>query len=344
MKKIISEIYSIVVKRRNRSFDANKIKIHKCVSPVISVGNLSVGGSGKTPFVITLTKIIKELGCRPAIVGRGYRRKSNGEVIVSDGNKLFVDARTGGDEMILLAETLKVPVIAHDRKYLGALSAESRFDIDCIIIDDGFQHRYLHRDLDVLLLDTEILEKPYLIPKGRLREPLESIKRADVICFVGNINPEKYKIEGFLKDKITLNIKITHGVPFYLVQGKTDDISEKKDNISTEQGLIALSGIAKPKNFRLMLEALNYSIKKDIVFSDHHIYYKNDIDYIINKCNQFKTFTVATTEKDAVKLKEFGNVFAENNIQILIFPIFVKIEKGEEELKEVLKKLLEKKK
>jgi tetraacyldisaccharide 4'-kinase len=339
MKKILSELFKIAVIRKNKNFDSGKRKIHKCVSPVISVGNLSIGGSGKTPFVQTLTRIIKEIGFKPAIVGRGYKRKSKGEIIVSDGTNILVDAKTGGDEMLLLAETLKVPVVANEMKYIGALRTESMFEIDCIIIDDGFQHRFLYRDLDILLIDSETLENPYLIPKGRLREPLDSMKRTDVICLLGNIEPKKFGIEQFLDGKLVLKIKAEHGKPYFL-NSKIGIVSDDAMIIPNDKKVIAICGIAKPKNFQLMIEALNYIIIENVEFDDHHYYKISDIEYIINKCKNAKIGTLATTEKDAVKLKEFGNVFAENNINVLVFPIFMKIEQGEDELRRLLKDLI----
>ncbi len=339
MKKILSEIYKFAVTKRNKNFDIGKNKIHKCVSAVISVGNLSLGGSGKTPFVQTLTNIIKELGFKPAIVGRGYKRKSKGEVIVSDGIKILTNAKTGGDEMILLAESLNVPVVAHDMKYIGSLRAESMFNIDCIIVDDGYQHRQLFRDLDILLIDSETVTNPYLIPKGRLREPLESIKRADIIGLIGNIDIKKNKIEKLLEDKLLLNLKVVHGKPYLISEDKSKDSSILLSDI---KNIVSVSGIAKPQNFRIMLEATGYNLLDEIVFDDHHYYKNSDIEYIINKCRKANINYLATTEKDAVKLKEFGNIFASNNIDVLVFPIFIKIEKGENELKEIIKGIIRK--
>ena len=334
MKTILSEIFKTIVKKRNRNFDTGKNKIYKCVSPVISVGNLSVGGSGKTPFVQTLTNIIKDMGYKPGIVGKGYKRKSKGEVIVSDGSIILADAYAGGDEMLMLAESLHVPVIAHDLKYIGALMMESRFELDCLIIDDGFQHRQLFRDLDILLIDSETLEKPFLMPKGRLREPLDSMDRADVICFLGNYNPKDYDIENNLKDKLILNVKATHSRPYFMADTNKDRVTDS---------LISVSGIAKPKNFKLMLETLNYKVIFDIVFNDHHFYTSSDVKYIVDKCKNAGIENIAITEKDAVKLREFGNVFADNNIGILIFPIVVQITKGENELRKILAEILSKK-
>ncbi|MFH1052646.1 MAG: tetraacyldisaccharide 4'-kinase [bacterium] len=334
MKKILSKIFKIAVDRRNKNFDSGKAKIHKCVSPVISVGNLSIGGSGKTPFVLTLTKMIKELGFHPAIVGRGYKRKSKGEVIVCDGNSILTDAKTGGDEMLLLAESLNVPVLAHDMKYIGALRTESMFDIDCIIVDDGYQHRQLFRDLDILLMDSDTVSNPYLIPKGRLREPLESIQRADIIGLIGNIDINNHQIEKFIENKLLLNLKVVHGEQYLISDNKLKDSPILSSNI---KNIITVCGIAKPKNFRIMLEAMGYKLVEKIVYDDHHYYKNSDIEYILNKCRKANINCLATTEKDAVKLKEFGNIFASNNIYLLVFPIFIKIVEGENELKEILK-------
>ncbi|MDQ1266970.1 MAG: tetraacyldisaccharide 4-kinase, partial [Bacteroidota bacterium] len=181
MLSALSKIYGAAVVWNNKRFDSGSIIPVKCKAPVISIGNISAGGSGKTPFTIMLTKEIIRMGYRPAIVGKGYKRKSRGLKIVSDGIEIFTNPVEAGDEMFMLAERLRVPVIVHDTKAEAALVADNRFKPDVIIIDDGFQHRGLYRDLDIVLLDAASLERPYLLPKGRLREPLSSLNRADII-------------------------------------------------------------------------------------------------------------------------------------------------------------------
>ncbi|ROL61428.1 tetraacyldisaccharide 4'-kinase [Bacteroidetes/Chlorobi group bacterium ChocPot_Mid] len=342
MRKLLSNIYNNAVKKRNINFDIGKSKIYRCSKPVISVGNLSIGGSGKTPFVITLSNIIKDLGYKPAIVGRGYKRKSKGEIIVSDGNKILTDAKSGGDEMFLLAQKLNVPVISNDLKYKGAMTAEKMFDIDCIVIDDGFQHRQLHRTLDILLIDSDTLDKPYLLPYGRLREPLESVKRADIICLVGNIESKTSEIKKFIQNKFVCKIKVVPDNPYFLNENKSSKITV--DRLSeTQNKIISVCGIAKPKNFSGMLKALKFNIIYKFEFEDHHNYKESNIQRIIQACKLNEINLIATTEKDAVKFNEFGNIFAENNINILIFPISIKFDDGENEFKNILKNLLGKK-
>lgn len=335
MKKILSNIFNFAVTKRNNSFDMGKKKIHKCVSPVISVGNLSVGGSGKTPFVKYLACFLKESKFNPAIVGRGYKRKSKGTVVISNGKEILVKAEVGGDEMLLLAESCNVPVLAHDMKFQGALIAESMFDVDCIIIDDGYQHRQLFRDIDILLIDQETLSNPHLIPKGRLREPVSSISRADVVCFMGDFDYSKYDIENFLNDKYIMQIKAYPGKPYFMAN---------KQQVKSIQKLACLtfSGIAKPENFKTMVQALNYNVIKNIAFGDHHFYKIQDIKFLIEKCKKHDLKYLATTEKDLVKIREFGNVFAENSIEVIVFPISVKVLNGEEEFINLLRKVLKK--
>jgi tetraacyldisaccharide 4'-kinase len=335
MKGILSNIFKIVVDKRNYNFDKRKNKVYKCITPVISVGNLSVGGAGKTPFVQYLVKYLKSINLNPGIVGKGYKRKSRGPKLVCDGEVILCDAKTGGDELFLLAENLNVPVIAHELKYIGALQLESMFDLDCIIVDDGYQHRMLYRDMDIVLLDTDTLDHPCLIPKGRLREPLENINRADVICFTGNIETSKYNIERYLNDKLIVKIIAEPGIPYLM---------DSQESLSKQQhlSLNSVSGIAKPENFHIMLKSLGHYVNDNMIFKDHHMYNYSDIKYIINKTKKDKIKYIATTEKDAVKLKEFGNVFAKSNIDIFVFPITLDIKEGKRDFEIIIKNLLTK--
>lgn len=333
MKSLLSKIYGFGVNNRNKAFDTGKKKIYRCVSPVISVGNLSVGGAGKTPFVEYLTKKLVEMKFKPAIVGRGYKRKSKGLVTISDGKNIFVNASVGGDEMLLLAEKCNVPVVAHDLKYKGALLTESMFDIDCLIVDDGFQHRNLFRDIDILLIDKETIDNPKLIPDGRLREPLSSIERADVICQMGDfIIPDDVFNEHF-KNKYLLKVSSFPEKP-YIINNNGKHISSKS--------VITFSGIAKPKNFQIMVSSLSYEVKDNIEFSDHHNYTEKDINLLINRAKYLNVNTLATTEKDMIKIKEFGKLFDSNNINVLIFPITLKFVEGEDKFEKLLKKVLSK--
>ncbi len=338
IKTILSKLFGAAVKNRNDKFD-KKGDIVRLHTPVISVGNLAVGGSGKTPFVQMLTWILLKNGIRPAIVGRGYKRKSKGSVVVSDGNEIFVDATTGGDEMYLLAESLKVPVIAHDVKAEGARLAENKFNPDVIIIDDGYQHRQLYRDLDILLIGEDDIKNPELMPKGRLREPLSAADRADIIVFTGKTRPNEELLAAIKPETTQIRIMRTEGRPFNMTETRYFD--RKKFGI-LKKGVFAVSGIAKPKNFIASIKAMRFPVKGYYDYDDHHHYTKNDVYEMIKKAKDINCKTIATTEKDAAKLHVFNQVFVDEGILVIVFPVRLKVVEGFKEFKNILDIMLKK--
>jgi tetraacyldisaccharide 4'-kinase len=326
LKNLVSKAYGAVVKQRNRKYDSAE-DLARCSVPVISVGNLSAGGTGKTPFVQMLCKYLLVKKKKPGIVGRGYKRKSKGEIIVSDGRELLASAAVGGDEMVLLADTLKVPVIAHDSKAEAALSICEKFDINCVIVDDGFQHRALHRDLDIVIIDRETVENPKLLPDGMLREPLESLKRADVIALAGNIELTD-EIKNCI-DETTVVIRVIprQAAPY----GLFDKIPvRERDSGFLKQGIIPFAGIAKPYRFFDMLNESGFKVVMKIEFSDHHNYSEKDILRLVKLSKETGVNNLGTTEKDAAKLIEFRDFLKSEKINIFVFPIALHISEGKE--------------
>lgn len=324
VQTFLAKVYEKIIRYRNKQFDKEQ-NLVKIGIPVISVGNLSVGGTGKTPFVQMLARELIRLEKKPAIIGRGYKRKSKGEVIVCDGTKVLVDAETGGDEMVLLAETLRVPVIAHDKKAEAAKTAELRFDVDCLIVDDGFQHRTLRRDLDIVLIDKETIENPHVLPKGHLREPLEFIKRADVICLTGNITDTGNLMELIKPQALVIRVRPFQEIPYILSTRKRLNEQELKQ---ISKSIVAAAGIAKPERFQSMLKEKKFNVIDMMTFSDHHAYTRNDIDKIKDFCEKNNTRNIAITEKDAAKLSAYSGFFDIFGINCLVFPITLKITEG----------------
>jgi len=181
----LSILYQIPVFVRNKFYDRGLFRSQRLSLPVISVGNLSAGGTGKTPFVISLTQRLVEIGYRPAILTRGYRRESRGQILVSRGEGPLVDARKSGDEPFLMAvKTTGAVIICDKDRYSASRRAAEKFRCDVIVLDDGFQHRRLHRDLDIILWDASRgPQDEWPLPLGRLREPLITIQRAHKIAF-----------------------------------------------------------------------------------------------------------------------------------------------------------------
>ena len=303
IKSLLSKIFGSVVKKSNEKYDSDKGEIVRLHTPVICIGNLSVGGSGKTPFVQMLTWLLLKNNIRPAIVGKGYKRKSKGSVVVSDGKEIFVDATIGGDEMYLLADSLKVPVIAHDIKAEGARLAENKFAPSVIIVDDGYQHRRLYRDLDILLVGQSDFDEPYLMPKGRLREPLEAAERADIIVYTGSTQPTAEFKKYLRPEAIEIRIKRIEGRPFNMTENRYFD---KRQLGILNKGVFAVSGIAKPENFDASIHAMRYPLKGSKHYDDHHHYTAADVQDMIKLAQNANAGVIATTEKDGAKLHVFA--------------------------------------
>jgi tetraacyldisaccharide 4'-kinase len=325
IKGLVSKAYGAIVQARNKMYDNKEDELIKCKVPVISIGNLSVGGTGKTPFVQMLGKYLGKNRVDYAIVGRGYKRKSKGEIVISDGKNVLVKAEEGGDEMVLLADSLNVPVIAHDSKTEAAISIEKRFQPDLILVDDGFQHRNLYRDIDIVLIDRDTVENPYVMPKGRLREPLENISRADIICLTGGAQLTNEFREHIKPETLIITVEPFQGMPYDLITKRMCK-DERMDEM--KKGMMAVAGIAKPERFRDMLKAYKYNIPDYIDFPDHNNYDDSDLKKILKKCQDNNIRIIAVTEKDAAKLREFKDFFKENNIFCCVFPITLKINHG----------------
>jgi len=325
--KLISKIYSYFVDRRNSQYNNGEIELVKCDIPVISIGNLSVGGSGKTPVTIFIANLLKENGIKPGIIGRGYKRRSSGEIIVSGGEdengelNIEVSAEEAGDEMYLVAKETRCPVIASEIKNQAALSIQSKFDIDCILVDDGYQHRKLHRDINILLIDDQTLKYPELIPKGRLREKFANYKRADIVLITANVEKNNSLLKPILDSCVFFYVERYEAGSFIL------NNNSKFDNLSIND-VVLLSSIANPVNYENNMKSLGKKIIKHFIFNDHHNYTERDIINIINYLKKNSINYLFTTEKDSVKLIKFLNEFISHKINIIVNSIGINIYRG----------------
>jgi tetraacyldisaccharide 4'-kinase len=271
----LTGLYSAATTLRNTLFDRGVLSSRCLDQPVVSVGNLSVGGSGKTPFVIALGEMLKERGIRFDVLTRGYRRKSRG-VLVVDPNGAAADF---GDEPLLIARRLGVPVIVGESRYQAGRLAEQKFQPQLHLLDDGFQHRYLARDFDIVLL-TERDFDDQLLPSGRLREPLSSLARADAIVL-----PAGWAVNHpALSQKLIWRIQRTLVLP------------------SVPATPIAFCGIARPEQFFAQVRAAGITLAAEVEFRDHHAYNKTDIDRLLAMRSKLGAAGFLTTGKDAVNL------------------------------------------
>ncbi len=329
----LSSIYGYALKIRNKGYDKGSKAVTAVSVPVISVGNISAGGTGKTPFTAFLVNEIIKLGLKPAIVSRGYKRKSKGTVVVSNGKSLLVSVAEAGDEMYMLADELKVPAVVGEAKSKAALTAAELFNPDCIVIDDGFQHRALKRDLDIVLVDRKTCEDQRLIPYGRLREPLSSLSRADIICLVD--------LDAHHGLEILRQFPNKHFIAVELKARNFVSVFSHKEPLTPSE-VVAVSGIANPSRFTNSLASKGIRILKSFTFPDHHNYSESEVKNIISFCRQSNCQSIVTTAKDAVKIKFFSSLFAAPHPELLVLKLEVEME-DKSILTDALLKILESK-
>lgn len=335
MLSILSKIFGYFVRRRAARFDSGAEPAKNVGLPVISVGNLSMGGTGKTPMIAALCELIIEMGYRPGIIGRGYKKKQRGTVIVSDGKAILSDARRAGDEMLMLARKCRVPVIADEIKSRAAEEMARRFRPDCIIVDDGFQHRRLHRDLDFVILDQATIDAPFLFPNGRLREPLSALGRANAV-FV----PKGTALSDEAKEYIPQDIPIiqfnTRAMDIELACPE----SETFERPSWASPSIAFSGIANPQRFAKSLAQNGIRIDGLLPFADHQAYSERDIRKIIKFAKKHNANSIFTTEKDRVKISEYFDIFVNEGLKCFVLPIETDFGNAKDDVINLLKKKL----
>ena len=298
----------MVVGARNRLYDLSILNSQHVGVPTISVGNISAGGTGKTPFVLELIERISKLDPRMstklAVVSRGYGRSSKGFQLVSDGKRVFGDPFSSGDEPFMLAEASpRTVVIVDENRVRGAQLAVGLYKAKAIILDDGFQHRRIKRDLDIVLLDgRNPLGNRLLLPAGFLRESVNSLSRADLIVLSKSVGDDAELAERCQKmSELTYKPVIaTRMVPRYWRRIGKAEIE------GLEQGrgkrVLAFAGIAYPRSFFESIEELDCEIVARVPLPDHSNYGKNTLDRLARTFASNRGEWLVTTEKDAAKL------------------------------------------
>ena len=306
---LLSLPYGWAVRLRGAGYAMGLFK-RKCLScPVISVGNITVGGTGKTPLVMTLAERLRAEGVPVAILSRGYKgRKASGSV-VSDGQKILLTPEESGDEPYLMARTLKgIPILVGKDRFVTGRRALQRFGVQGLLLDDGYQHLRLHRDLDILLIDSRIgFGDHHLLPRGILREPLSNLRRAQLFVLTKVEDREACKpLEAKLR-QIHPGAEIYHS--HYEAAGLVGPKGEWEEMADLKgKKVFALSGVANPGYFTSLLRKCGLEIVEEQTFPDHHSYTAEDLTSIQETVNKFDY--LATTEKDMVKLFRFemGNI------------------------------------
>jgi len=300
---LLSLLYGLIVEIRVSLYAKGIFKIKRLPFPVISVGNITVGGTGKTPLVIAMARELKERGIKPAILTKGYKGKVKHSYIIKNKKAHHFSPKFLGDEPFLMAKQLnEIPIVVGSNRFKNAQMALRHFSISGFLLDDGFQYLSLYRDLDILLIDSQIGFGDYhLLPRGILREPLLQIKRADIFLITKVIDSQSSQRleEKILNIKPSSKIFHSHYEPIGLItpKGEIEDIG-----LFHGKSVAALSGIGNHEYFSYLLKKCGMLVLKEFVFPDHHFYTEKDLTFIREKVKEVEY--VVTTEKDMVKLNQ----------------------------------------
>ncbi|MBI5562237.1 MAG: tetraacyldisaccharide 4'-kinase [Deltaproteobacteria bacterium] len=298
---LLSLFYGAAVRLRLGLYSAGVLRTQRLPCRVVSIGNITVGGTGKTPLALLAAEILRREGKKTVILSRGYMRKTKGLVIVSDYDALLASPEEAGDEPCLMARRLPgVPVVVcHDRVKAGRAAVE-RFKPDFVILDDGFQHVRLGRDVNLLLVDgNEGLGNGHLLPAGILREPVSGAARADAVMIKNGGEKDAALINGFNAPSMRFTYRAAGFVNL------RDGRILKTDALKAIDA-VAVAGIANPAPFFKTLAALKVKVARTLVFPDHHWFTQTDMEDMLKTGAK----AIVTTEKDGVRMNAaaFGKV------------------------------------
>jgi len=294
-------VYRFIIWVRNLFYDIGVFPSRELPCKVISIGNISLGGTGKTPAVIALAKHFQKQAISVAILSRGYGRNTKKTVLVTDGNKIQSDWLSVGDEAFLIAHSLRsIPVVVDKNRFRGGNFLIKNYNPDIIILDDAFQHRRIKRDIDIVLLNCiETLENHRLIPFGNLREPLGQLKRADIIVL------SKSNLGGFPED---IHIEQFSEAPLHKAEIKAESFLLDKDKTKTpvhnyhNKTCVMVTSVGSPDGVAKIADTMNLTVATHLRFQDHHVYSQRDCNKINNTVKEKNGDYILTTEKDIFKL------------------------------------------
>ena len=322
-------VYGLLIKVRNYFFDRGIYKSKKVKAKVISIGNITVGGSGKTPTVIYVTNVLKNAGKKVGILSRGYMRRSKGYILVASEKGLVTEVDKSGDETYLAAEECSVPAAVSENRVDGANKFLNDVELDTIVLDDAFQHRWIERDLNILIFDQRFMQKTKsmdqkLLPLGLMREPFNSVNRADIIIINRKFNEKKeipVKLKKYFQDK-----KIFTG--YYAATGIYDVKNHQHYELKEFQGQksLVVCGIAKPYSFLKVLENNGIDFTNKLLFKDHKNYLHKEVETIRKKFYSTNAQSVLTTQKDAVKLTRYAKELDDIDIYYLKIDLIIEQE------------------
>ena len=315
-------VYLLFVAIRNFLYDIKLLKITKLSCKIVSVGNITVGGAGKTPTVIAIAKFLQKENNSLAILSRGYGRESTGTRVVTDGKAAPASWKNVGDEPVLMAKYLSnIPIVVDENRIRGGEYLINKFNPEIIILDDGFQHRQLHRDIDIVLVNSNMSKfNNRILGCMNFREPWKSLKRAHIIFLTKSDSvASSAKLLEKLKSTALPLFKTNINPSSFLIDQKTNKIDIKEFNGKTA---LLYSGIGDPKSFEKTVTNQNIDVLDTIKFRDHKNYTTSNIKKIRSKFNETNADVILTTEKDFLKFNEL-------DLPIYSIPVSMEIdEKG----------------
>ena len=310
----LSPAYSTLMKARAWAYRNGYLSTRRLSCPVISIGNLSLGGTGKTPHVLAIANWLKSRGIRPAVVSRGYGgRAGRGPLVASDGTSVLVSHRDAGDEPVMMAEALSdIPVVVGSDRYAGGRLAVERFGAQVIVLDDGFQHMALFRDVDLVLLPAvNFFGTRWVFPGGDLREPVSALSRATAILLT---RAEALSSSDREIGRRKLQAMVTDRPVFLSEMRATRCISMKGEVKALEmlasEPLFAVCALAGPESFFAILEELDTDLRGKAAFPDHYSYKRNDLSKLMAQARKQGARALVTTHKDSVKIKPIWHELA----------------------------------
>jgi len=317
---VLSYIFGFIIWVRSLLYKFGIIKQYKSKSFVISIGNIVAGGTGKTPIIIHIANFLKSKKIRVGIVSGGYRRKEYGFKVVHDGYRVCCTVAESGDEALMIAEQTNTVLVVDDKKYKALEKLDKMFDVDVVLIDDGFQHRKIDRDLDIVIINQRTLDEKHYLPKGYLREKRSSLKRADILLAR---DVDKKELERFEKPTFEFNANIS---PYHVNESRS----------------VVITAIANPDNFVNFLKTNKANIARVFEYKDHHFFTKKDMEEVVKYCNWKDINRIYTTEKDKVKLILFTKLFEDNSISVFTIPMGLEFRDEANFEKHILEKINEK--
>lgn len=342
-----SVLYRHGVEKKYRSFADHPERQARLDAAVISLGNITVGGTGKTPAACMLAQMLQGEGYRVALLNRGYRsQKENEAAIMSDGRQILLSAEEGGDEACLMARSLPgIPVIVGRERRRSGQIAVDQFDSQILLLDDGFQHWQLRRDLDIVLVDaTNPFGNGWMLPRGILREPLEHLNRAGLFIITKCDQAAREAVDSIYGTLQSYNpdapiAEAVHQAKWCISFDAWSSMRRREEcpNLAAGMKAVAVSALGNPASFEQTVRSFGYTVAGTLRYDDHHRYTQEDMAAMRDAAASAGAVLV-TTEKDAVKLNP--ELVRQYSLPLYVLGIAMEITKGKEHIDRVLQHVI----